>query len=135
MSSSSPQRPAAVCRQVHREDLLAKARRVCVLPPIDQPDEGSDQPWPLSRHLLKSLVDQAHLCPLPPTEAAVYWQYDHAMWLHPAPDVLIMADRQAQFQCEYEETLGINPGSFSTSFAWMVYRPHTKEVEISDFEG
>lgn len=33
----------------------------------------------------------------------VSWQYDHSLWLHPAPDVLVLADRQDQFQCTYEE--------------------------------
>ena len=41
---------------------------------------------------------QAHLCPLPPTELAVYWQHDHALWLHPAPEALILADRTDQYQ-------------------------------------
>ena len=41
-----------------------------------------------NEHLLKTIVDQAHLCPLPPTEAAVYWQLDHTLWLHPAPQTL-----------------------------------------------
>ena len=84
-------------------------------------------------HLVKSLVDQAHLCPLPQAEAAVYWQHDHAMWLHPAPDVLILADRQHQFQLTYEETLAFNPGGFASGESWFVYRPATKEAEQSFF--
>jgi DNA polymerase epsilon subunit 2 len=113
---------------VHREEVLVKARRACVLPPPADADEA------LNEHLLKTLVDQAHLCPLPPAEAAVYWQYDHALWLHPAPDVLILADRQHQFQHTYEETLAFNPGAFAADFAWMVYRPSNRQVEASSLE-
>ena len=45
------------------------------------------------------------------------------MWLHPSPDVLVLADRHDQYQLPYEETLAFNPGSFASDFAWMVYRP------------
>ena len=50
----------------------------------------------------------------------------HALWLHPSPDVLILADRHNQYQLPYEETLAFNPGSFAADFAWMVYRPAAK---------
>ena len=105
--ASSPAR-LVLCGQtivVHREELLVKARRSCVLPPdttsatpaAAAPSQSSQsQPassegghgggggLSLNQHLVKSVVDQAHLCPLPPSEAAVYWQLDHALWLHPA---------------------------------------------------
>ena len=53
----------------------------------------------------------------------MYWQLDHSMWLHPAPDVLVLCDRQPQFQHTYEETIGINPGAFASDLSWFVYRP------------
>jgi DNA polymerase epsilon subunit 2 len=121
-------RRLSLCGQtivIHREELLVKARRACVLPPVSEADES------LNEHLLKTVVDQGHLCPLPPAESAVYWQYDHALWLHPAPDVLVLADRQHQYQHAYEETLGFNPGAFASEFSWMVYRPGTRAVEAS----
>jgi DNA polymerase epsilon subunit 2 len=114
---------------VHREELLVKARRACVLPP-----DTSDG-FTLNHHLVKSVVDQAHLCPLPQAEAAVYWQLDHAMWLHPAPDVLVLCDRQQQFQHTYEETLAFNPGAFASDLSWIVYRPATKQAEASSLEA
>ena len=58
-------------------------------------------------------------------QSAAYWQYDHALWLHPSPDVLILADRQQQYQHTYEETTAFNPGAFAADFSWMVYRPST----------
>tara|TARA_B110001452_G_scaffold13274_1_gene10962 strand:+ start:210 stop:1865 length:1656 start_codon:yes stop_codon:yes gene_type:complete len=111
---------------IFREQLLSKMRRSCVLPPNEEESED------LNEHLVKSVLDQAHLCPLPPTELAVYWQYDHALWLHPSPDVLILADRHNQYQLPYEETLALNPGSFASDFAWQVYRPNKRmEAERS----
>jgi len=117
---------------LHREDLLLKARRACLLPPQAAAANGVE--CDINFHLVKSIVDQAHLCPLPPAESAVYWQYEHTMWLHPAPDVLVVADRQAQFQLLYEETLTFNPGAFASELSWMVYRPMSREVEASSLE-
>ena len=60
--ATSPAR-LVLCGQhivIHRDELMVKARRACVMPP--SPDE------PLQHHLVKTLIDQAHLCPLPPTE-------------------------------------------------------------------
>jgi DNA polymerase epsilon subunit 2 len=127
---SSPCR-LVLCGQhvcIQRDETLVKARRACVVPP--RTDTGA----PLHHHLIKSLVDGAHLSPLPQTEAAVYWQYDHALWLHPAPDVLVLADRQAQYTHSYEGTLAFNPGAFASDLSWMVYRPATKEAEASCLE-
>lgn len=118
----------SVCGQqivVMREELLVKARRACVLPPSEE------ECFDLNQHLVKSVLDQAHLCPLPASEAAVYWEKDHALWLHPSPDVLVLADRQEQFQHVYEDTLSFNPGSFSSGGHWMVYRPAVREAESS----
>jgi DNA polymerase epsilon subunit 2 len=128
---SSPAR-LRLCGQhivIHREELLVKARRACVLPPETTPS------FDLNMHLLKSVIDQAHLCPLPPAEAAVYWQHEHALWMHPSPDVLIVADRQHQFQNTYEETLAFNPGAFASDLSWMVYRPGSREAEASSLEA
>ena len=93
---------------IHREELLVKARRACVLRP--SAESGAE----LNQHLIRSLIDGAHLSPLPQAESASYWQHDHAMWLHPAPDVLVVADRQQQFQHVYNETLAFNPGTRTT---------------------
>ena len=101
-----------------------KARRACVLPP--HADYG-----PLHAQLVKTVVDGAHLCPLPQAEAAVYWQHDHALWLHPAPEVLVLADRGNQYDVEYEDTLAFNPGAFATTFSWQVYYPSTRKAEVS----
>ena len=110
---------------VHREELLVKMRRQCVISPMSTGNET------LNDHLMKTLIDGAHLSPLPAYEAAVSWQHEHTLWLHPAPDVLVLCDRQNQWQTSYEETLGFNPGEFSTGFSWMTYYPKTRGAEES----
>ena len=125
---SSPAR-LVVCGQqvvIAREGLLAKMKRCVVVPPNVEA-ETSD----LHKHLVKTLLDQAHLNPLPPTESAAYWKHDHALWLHPAPEVLVLADRGNQYDVEYEDTLAFNPGAFATTFSWQVYYPDTRKAEVS----
>ena len=67
-------------------------------------------------------------------QAAIYWEFDHAMWLHPSPDVLVLCDKQQQWQHTYEDTQAFNPGSFVNDSSWMVYRPAGKELEASSLE-
>ena len=54
-----------------REDILSKMRRNCIIPP-KLSGEGDE----ISMHLLKTLIDQAHLSPLPLHVSPLYWEYD-----------------------------------------------------------
>ena len=85
----------------------------------------------VTEHLVKTLVDQAHLCPLPLSVRPVHWAHDHALRLYPAPSMLVLADRSDQFSWRYEDCLAINPGSFPTDFSFVVYRPASDEIEFS----
>lgn len=61
----------------------------------------------------------------------MYNDLDHALWLHPAPDALIVADRTSQFSLTFDDTLAVNPGHFGVDACWVVYRPATREAEPS----
>lgn len=63
-----------------REDVTNKLRRHCFLKPNVSEEE------PLSDHLVRTICDQSHLCPLSINTKPVYWNYDHAMRLYPLPD-------------------------------------------------
>ncbi|KAJ1953450.1 DNA-directed DNA polymerase epsilon, subunit B, partial [Linderina pennispora] len=69
---------------VFREDLLKRIRRNSILPPAEDAE--------IVKHLVRTVVDQGHLCPLPQRIRPVYWAYDHAMRVYPIPDVLVLAD-------------------------------------------
>jgi len=84
-----------------------------------------------TEHLVKTLLDQSHLCPLPLRVNPVYWQYDHALRLYPLPDVVVLADFYDQYHWCYEECVALNPGSFPTEFSFVVYRPATRGTEFS----
>jgi len=126
--TSNPARLTVCGKQmvILREDLLARLRRCTLLPPNEE--VSSD----LNKHMIETLVCQAHVCPLQMSEAAVYWRLDPALWLHPAPDVLVLAERSSQYDpIDSNGTLAFNPGSFSAESSWMVYRPGFDSAEPS----
>ncbi|KAJ1932869.1 DNA-directed DNA polymerase epsilon, subunit B, partial [Kickxella alabastrina] len=101
---------------IFREDMLKRVRRNSVLPPT----EGTE----IVKHLVRTVIDQGHLCPLPQRICPIYWAYDHAMRLYPIPDVLILADRFDSYSINYEGCHCINPGSFSSGdFSFFMYYP------------
>jgi len=126
-----------------REDLQAKMRRNCKRPPDDSklPEDTSADCRPLFQHLVSTLVQQAHLCPLPITQAPIYWQYDHALWLYPAPTCIFLGDRTerqsvANHTTKYESspysTTLANPGCFGGDDGeFLVYAPATGSVSFS----
>mmetsp|Transcript_33642 Transcript_33642/g.76076 ORF Transcript_33642/g.76076 Transcript_33642/m.76076 type:complete len:410 (+) Transcript_33642:176-1405(+) len=124
---------------VMREDVVKKMSRNVIVPPAagaERPDMSQDDgpessEMDVTEHLVKTLVDQAHLCPLPLSVRPVHWAHDHALRLYPAPSMLVLADRSDQFSWRYEDCLAINPGSFPTDFSFVVYRPASDEIEFS----
>ncbi|KNC49969.1 DNA polymerase epsilon subunit 2 [Thecamonas trahens ATCC 50062] len=102
---------------VFREDLVNKLRRHCVLKPT------TTETNLMHEHVVKTLVDQAHLLPLPLHAAPRYWPHAHALTNYPLPDVLVLADSYEQYKSAYEETIAFNPSSFGTDFSFVVYSP------------
>lgn len=108
---------------VLREDLMQKMVRHCAV----EPDMAETSV--MSEHLIKSVVDQAHLSPLPLSVRPTIWNYDHALRLFPTPHVLAIADRVECYVCKYGGALGVNPGSFATDFSFTVYLPAERRAQ------
>ncbi|KAJ2157669.1 DNA-directed DNA polymerase epsilon, subunit B [Coemansia sp. RSA 552] len=109
---------------VFREDLLKRIRRNCVLAPTESTD--------VVKHLVRTVIDQGHLCPLPQRIRPVYWAHDHAMRLYPIPDVLVLADRFDAYSINYEGCHCINPGSFSAGdWSFFMYYPVSRTSQYS----
>jgi DNA polymerase epsilon subunit 2 len=68
-------------------------------------------------HAIKTMLDQAHLCPVPLAAQPVYWQYDHSLRLFPLPDALIVAEQASTpaFCRSYKDCTVIHPGSFTAN--------------------
>ncbi|KJE88954.1 DNA polymerase epsilon subunit 2 [Capsaspora owczarzaki ATCC 30864] len=112
---------------IFREDLLSKMRRNCILPTPEKSDVS------LAAAFTKTVIDQAHLCPLPLHVRPVYWDFDHALRIYPAPDVLILADKAEPYDHRYNGCVCLNPGSFVTSgFKFYEYQPATRRCEASE---
>ena len=118
---------------IYRDDIVSKMRRHCVVQASagGAPQEGNSNVH-ITEHLVQTLVDQAHLCPLPMHVRPTYWNYDASLRLYPTPDVLILADHYDQYFWNYNECDVFNPGSFPTDFSFVVYRPATREVNFHE---
>lgn len=68
----------------------------------------------------KTLTSQGHLCPLPGEICPVYWPYDHALYLYPLPDVVVVGDRFGGFTAENMECVIFNPVNFWGSFDILI---------------
>lgn len=108
---------------VFREDLLYRMRRSCVVPPSSE--ETSD----LFEHMVATVLQQSHLCPLPLSLQPIFWDYDHALRLYPLPDVVVIADSAEQKTFKYEGVTVFNPGSFSVDKTFTYYLPSSLETD------
>jgi DNA polymerase epsilon subunit 2 len=46
----------------------------------------------VTEQMVESILDQAHLCPLPAVASPVHWELDHALRLVPLPHLVSHAD-------------------------------------------
>lgn len=104
---------------------------------------------------MQTILDQAHLAPLPLNVRPVLWDFDHALRLYPMPTTvrpspppflslspsltllavvrrpqLVLADSFDPYKLVYERCLVFNPGSFQRRrFTWSTYHPHMAEIK------
>lgn len=109
-----------------RHDLVSKMRRHAVVPPTDA--HGT---FEITEHLVRTVVDQGHLCPLAPTVQPVYWAKDTSLRLYPLPQVAILADSFESYHWNYSDATVFNPGPFHEDASFVVYRPASMEAEFS----
>lgn len=106
-----------------RQDLVMKMCRNS----IHFPESGD-----IPDHLMKTLLSQCTLSPLPLGVQPVYWKHVNALGLYPVPDLIVVADHFQPYARTYQDCQMINPGSFPrTEFSFKVYVPGTRTVEDS----
>ncbi|EGD72114.1 hypothetical protein PTSG_00131 [Salpingoeca rosetta] len=104
-----------------REDLTSKLRRNCLLPPRDQDGNDAED---IKLHVIKTLVDQSTLVPLPLHVRPVMWGFSQALQLYPVPDVLVTGDRTDTSSMAYEGCVWLNPGAFFISdYSFLCFYP------------
>ncbi|XP_057308623.1 DNA polymerase epsilon subunit 2-like [Hydractinia symbiolongicarpus] len=107
---------------IFREDIINKMCRNSIYLPSDIQN--------IPDHFVKSILSQAHLCPLPLNIRPTYWAFDNALRLYPLPDLVVCADKYDGYNITNSDTICMNPGSFSRNeFCFKVYWPASKEVE------
>ena len=107
---------------IFRDDLMSRLSR-CSLMPIPDVNEHES--------LLMTVLRQAHLTPTDINHTPVSWEYDHAMRLFPAPDILILADSSAPWSTEQDGTKAFNPGCFGNGGSYCAYFPARGEIAIT----
>lgn len=125
---------------IMRENILHKMQRATIAnrnpsesaaAKDDGVDGEGEEKLDATDHLVKTILDQGHLCPLSLDSRPTYWANDHALWLYPLPDLVLLADNFDQWSQCYEDCLVANPGIFSTDFSFVLYRPTSGKVEFS----
>jgi DNA polymerase epsilon subunit 2 len=87
----------------------------------------------LKKYLVSTILDQAHLCPLPTWARPIMWEFDHTLRLYPMPTALVLADKFQRFELTYEGCQVFNPSSFREgNFCWTTYYPSTGKAERSE---
>ncbi|KAM0786892.1 hypothetical protein ACM66B_002316 [Microbotryomycetes sp. NB124-2] len=120
---------------IFREDMMGRMMRNAV-----RIGERTKQGADLRKALVQTILDQAHLAPLPLNIRPVLWDYDHALRLYPMPTTLVLADAFDPYKLVYEDCLVFNPGSFARRrFGWSTYYPQMSEpkerMEESELPG
>lgn len=109
---------------VFREDVSSRMRRHSVVSP---PSHAAENFVGL---LVRTLLDQSHLCPLPLPLQPALWDFDHALRLYPLPDALILGESFAKYAFSHESCNVFNSGSFSTDGSFAFFYPETGESDI-----
>ena len=89
-----------LCLKLCRHNLCACFLNLCILScsklmALSLLSDILDSPYPPT--------SQAHLCPLPLQIAPIFWAFDHALALYPAPDGLVLADSVDQYRTSYNQ--------------------------------
>lgn len=69
---------------IFREDLLKRMQRHLVVPLKTDREDVPD----ITEQLVESILDQAHLCPLPLTARPIHWDLDYTLRLTPLPHLV-----------------------------------------------
>jgi DNA polymerase epsilon subunit 2 len=112
---------------IFRDDVARKMTKHAVV--VGGGAEGGS----VAENLVKTLVDQAHLLPLP--TSPVFFAAAESLSLVPLPSICILADATEQFVLDYAQCGVMNPGSFAADGSFVVYRPAQMTTEFSRVQG
>mmetsp|Transcript_49769 Transcript_49769/g.115497 ORF Transcript_49769/g.115497 Transcript_49769/m.115497 type:complete len:550 (-) Transcript_49769:89-1738(-) len=115
-----------------RHDVLRLLRRHEVVP-LREPMTGEA---PSAQHvrveMVRFMLDQAHLVPLPLEESNILWSFDHSLRLYPLPHAVFVGSVSSPYDCEYQECKFCSVGPFNRDSSFYAYYPVTESLESCD---
>lgn len=114
-----------------RHDVLRLLRRHEVVP-LREPGGGAPSPAHVQQEMVRLLLDQAHLVPLPLAESNVLWTFDHTLRLYPLPDAVFVGGVSQPFDNRYLECNFCSVGPFHLDAAFYAYYPVANELTACD---
>ena len=106
---------------IFRDDLLKRMLNASILP-VDDHD--------VHQHLLTTIINQRHLCPVDLEHAPIAWPYDYSLRLYPPPDVLALCDSAPAWATTMVGCTAFNPGQFGSNKTFVQYFPAEKKAVV-----
>jgi len=119
---------------IFRENLASKMCRNVIEALKDPTVAADEEDVNITKFLVQTILDQAHLSPFPITVSPVIWEHDQALRLYPMPTALVLADSYPAYTLTYEGCHVFNPGSFGVGSrpVWANYHVATRTSEQSE---
>lgn len=114
-----------------RHDVLRQLRRHEVLP-LREADGGAASAAHVRTEMVRFLLDQAHLVPLPLEQSNILWAFDHALRLYPLPHAVFVGGVTQPFDTLYSECRFCSVGPFSREAEFYAYHPLKDLMEPCD---
>lgn len=115
-----------------RHDVLRLLRRHEVVP-LRQPETRDA---PSAQHardeMVRFLLDQGHLVPLPLEESNILWAHDHALRLYPLPHAVFIGGVSQPFECKHQGSTFCSVGPFHRDASFYSYHPLKDVLEPCD---
>lgn len=112
-----------------RHDIMRLVRKHEVVP-LRDPHEGAP---PLPEHvreeMVRLLLDQAHLLPLPLEESNIMWAFDHTLRLYPLPHAVFIGGVSSHFDCNCHQCDVASVGPFNRDGGFYAYHPVKAQLE------
>jgi len=115
-----------------RHDVLRLLRRHEVVPLREPGTGGAPSAQHVRTEMVRFLLDQAHLVPLPLAESNILWSFDHALRLYPLPHAVFIGGISEPFDCVYQESRFCSVGPFCRDASFFAYYPVTDVLESCD---
>jgi len=120
-----------------RHDVLRLLRRHEVVP-LREADGGPASAAHARTEMVRFLLDQAHLVPLPLEQSNILWSYDHTLRLYPLPDAVFVGGVSQGFDCAYQDCKFCSVGPFNRDADFYAYHPIKElleQCEVPDRAG